>query len=90
MAGEPLAAHGPLVEAQRLDLRPHRAVEHQNPLREQRFQEIGFVVRHGGQNSRSQQGQRKAAIELAGDDVAETVGASRKDSSTPPAGSAQS
>ena len=38
VVGEPLAADGRLVEPQGLNLRAHRAVEHQNPLGEQRFE----------------------------------------------------
>ena len=43
MVGEPLAADGRLVEAQGLDLRAHGAVEHQNPLVEEGFEQVGFV-----------------------------------------------
>ena len=43
MAGKPLAAHAALVQPERLDLRAHRAVEDQNPLGEQRFEQVGFV-----------------------------------------------
>ena len=50
--GEPLAAHGRLVEPQILDLRPHGAVEDQNPFVEERFELVSLVVdggsRHGG------------------------------------------
>ncbi len=43
MAGEPLAADAALVEPEGLNLRAHRAIEHQDPLREQRIEQVGFV-----------------------------------------------
>ena len=47
MVGEALAADGPLVEPEGLDLRAHRAVEHQNPLGEQRFEQVGLIDNGG-------------------------------------------
>jgi hypothetical protein len=45
--GKPLAADGSLIQLQRLNLRPHRAVEHENSLGEEGLQLVGFVVCHG-------------------------------------------
>ena len=43
MAGKSLAAHGPFIQAEGLDLRAHRAIEQQDALGEQRFELVGFI-----------------------------------------------
>src|SRR4029079_9825366 len=43
VVGKPLTADRFLGEPQSLELRPHRAVEHENSLGQKRFEQVGFV-----------------------------------------------
>jgi len=43
VTGKPLAAHHDLVETEGLHLGAHRAVKDQDPLRQERFQQVGLV-----------------------------------------------
>jgi hypothetical protein len=53
--GESLASNSPLVEAEGLDLRAHRAIKQQDTLREQGLKLVSFIG-HGRRSNVSRSG----------------------------------